>query len=76
MGGIIKQYVPNNSAQLAEMRKQEEAAKQSAKEEKARMNREMLAMRQRRYGRQSLIRNEGGELGVSSTLGQVNKQGE
>lgn len=76
MGGIFKPLVPDNSAQIAEMRKQEEAAKKSAKDEKARHNREMLAMRQRRYGRQSLIRNDGGALGISSSLGQSNQQGE
>lgn len=74
MGGIFKPAVPDNSAQIAELNKQEEAAQKSAKEEKARLNRELLAMRQRRYGRQSLIRNDGGELGVSSLLGQTNSQ--
>ena len=69
MGGIFKPSVPDNSAQIAEMRKQEEEAAHRAKEDKKRLNNELLAIRQRRFGRQSLIRNEGGELGVTSLLG-------
>ena len=71
MGGILKPKVPDNSAQINEMRKQEAAAEKNAREDKARANRELLSLRQRRFGRQSLIRNAGGELGVSSLLGQT-----
>ena len=75
MGSILKPSVPDNSAQIAELNKQEAAAEKSARDEKARLNRELLSMRQRRFGRQSLIRNSGGELGVSSLLGSTNSQG-
>lgn len=71
MGGIFKPSVPDNSAQVAEMRKQEEQAAARAKEDKKRLNSELLSLRQRRFGRQSLIRNQGGELGVNSMLGQT-----
>lgn len=73
MGGIFKPAVPDNSAQVAELQKQEKEAEKRAKDEKARLNKELLSLRQRRFGRQSLIRNDGGELGVSSLLGNVNE---
>jgi len=71
MGGILKPSVPDNSAQVAELQRQEQEAEKRAKDEKARLNKELLSIRQRRFGRQSLIRNDGGELGVSSLLGDV-----
>ncbi len=76
MGGIFKPKVPDNSAQVAELNRQEKEAQKRAKEEKSRVNRELLSLRQRRFGRQSLIRNSGGELGVNSSLGGVTKKGE
>lgn len=71
MGGIFKPSVPDNSAQVAELQKQEQEAQKQAKDEKSRLNKELLSLRQRRFGRQSLIRNDGGELGVSSLLGDL-----
>tara|TARA_Y100001963_G_scaffold159209_1_gene261880 strand:+ start:171 stop:386 length:216 start_codon:yes stop_codon:yes gene_type:complete len=55
MGGILKPDVPDNSAITAEINKQEDEAKRHANEEKARLNLELLTMRQRRFGRSSLV---------------------
>lgn len=71
MGDIFSPKVPDNSAQLAELERQEKEAEKRAKEEKKRRNQDLLALRQRRFGRQSLLRNKGGELGVSGALGDV-----
>lgn len=73
MGGFISPKVPDNKAQVAELQRQEKEAKKRAEEEKKRLNRDLFALRQRRFGRQSLLRNEGGELGVSQKLGQTNQ---
>ena len=74
MGNVFSPDVPDNSAQLKELEKQEKEAEKRAKEEKKRLNQDLLTLRQRRFGRQSLLRNEGGALGVQSSLGQSRKQ--
>lgn len=71
MGDVFSPKVPDNSAQLKELDRQEKEAEKRAREEKKRLNQDMLALRQRRFGRQSLLRNEGGALGVRSSLGQT-----
>ena len=74
MGNIFSPKVPDNSAQVKELEKQEREAEKRAREEKKRLNEDLLALRQRRFGRQSLLRNEGGALGVQSSLGQTRQQ--
>lgn len=71
MGDIFSPKVPDNSAQMRELEKQEQEAEKRAREEKKRLNQDLLALRQRRFGRQSLLRNKGGALGVQSSLGQT-----
>lgn len=71
MGDIFSPKVPDNSAQIAELERQEKEAERRAKEEKKSRNKDLLALRQRRFGRQSLLRNKGGELGVRGALGDV-----
>ena len=71
MADIFSPKVPDNSAQLREIERQEQEAEKRAKEEKKRLNQDLLAMRQRRFGRQSLLRNEGGALGVQGALGKT-----
>lgn len=70
MGNVFSPKVPNNDAQLLELEKQEKEAEKRSRAEKKRLNQDLLALRQRRFGRQSLLRNEGGALGVQTNLGQ------
>ena len=69
MGGIMPK-APDNSAQIAALNKEQAEAERRRKDELSKRNRELQALRQRQYGRQSLIQNTGGELGVKDTLGE------
>ena len=67
--GALTPKAPDNSAQIAELKAQQDQAEAAATAEKQSRNAELLRLRQRRYGRLSLIKNQGGELGVGSVLG-------
>lgn len=60
---------PDTSAQQKELKRQEEEARRKADLEAQRTQKEYLAARRGMRGRQSLIKNEGGELGVKNKLG-------
>lgn len=60
---------PDNSAQIAALNKEQAQAKAQAAAEQQKRAQQILSLRRRQMGRDSLIRNTGGALGVEDTLG-------
>lgn len=69
MGFAKKPKAPDTSAQQASLKKQEEDAKKEAQEQATEVQESLTKRRRKQRGRLSLIANEGGELGVQSSLG-------
>lgn len=70
MGAILPRKAPDTSAQMNELKQQRREADAAAATTRKREAEEQAALRRRQRGRVSLIRNLGGELGVTETLGQ------